>query len=140
MQKVLEFVVTNWDAIAGIVGTLLAWLWMQPAIAAKRAAFQTKLDALHLTKAQLIAEAVVASAYQTTVRKLKETGKFDADMKQAVAESAARTLKQQLADANLGFLGNLAPSLIEYAVNTLKDSAPAKPIEGPELVDANNPA
>jgi hypothetical protein len=138
MQKVLEFVVANWDAIAGLVGTLVVWLWSRPVIQGRVAMAQAKLNELHLAKAAEIAKAVVAEMYQTTVRELKATGKFDAKTKAAIAASAGAKLKSELAAQDLGFLSALTPSLIEMAVNALKNDAPYSlpktvPVEGPEL-------
>jgi LPS O-antigen subunit length determinant protein (WzzB/FepE family) len=135
MQRIAEFIVANWDAIAGIAVTVIAWLWSRPVIAERKAKADEWLRVHRLNAAVDIATGIVSEVYRATVRELKSAGKFDADAKARVANEAASALRRELTENGLAMLQNLAPALVELAVNRMKvDAITAAPVDGPELV------
>jgi hypothetical protein len=134
MQRIAEFIVANWDAIAGIAVTVIAWLWSRPVIAERKAKADEWLRVHRLNAAVDIATGIVSEVYRATVRELKSAGKFDADSKARVANEAASALRRELTENGLAMLQNLAPALVELAVNRMKvDAITAAPIDGPEI-------
>jgi len=119
----MEFITENMEAILTIAGAIAAVVWTFAKGTDRYAKWMRSVRKRNLETAWIFALDMVQSAYDNVVRAAKEEGEFDDEAKTKIKAETVEALKAKLLSEGVPILKELAPSLIEQAVNYLKGSA-----------------
>lgn len=122
----MDFVIQNWDTIAQVLLLVLGFIMSLPWAKTKLAQANIFIEAHNLNRLRQVAVGTAAHLYANAIREMKANGKWNAHTKTLIFNQARDLIIEAATREGLPFLKEQIPSLIEWAVNKLKNDAPGK--------------